>query len=90
MDDQLRLGQTLCLILDSEGELVARQALLSPHDLERYSCIYSQTPISDLANAGPFIFLIDNPGDARLKLSSTSPSAIGAGWRASATATCQR
>ena len=82
MDDQLRLGQTLCLILDSEGELVARQALLSPHDLERYSCIYSQMPISDLANAGPFIFLIDNPGDARLKPLLDEPERNW-GWLAS-------
>ena len=82
MTEQLRLGHTLCLILDSEGELVARQALLSPHDLERYSCVYNQTPVSDLANAGPFIFLIDSPGDARIKPLLDAPERNW-GWLAS-------
>ncbi|WP_411390800.1 DUF4123 domain-containing protein [Pseudomonas sp. MPB23] len=82
MNDQLRLGHTLCLILDSEGELVARQALLNTPDPEQYCCVYSQTPISELANAGPFIFLIDNPGDARLKPLLDEPERSW-GWLAS-------
>lgn len=82
MTDQLRLGHTLCLILDSEGELVARQALLNTPDPEQYCCVYSQTPISELANAGPFIFLIDNPGDARLKPLLDEPERSW-GWLAS-------
>ncbi|AZC31199.1 hypothetical protein C4K38_3239 [Pseudomonas chlororaphis subsp. piscium] len=66
MIEQRRLGCSVCLILDSEGETDIRQALLNNRDADQYCSVYSETPVADLANAGPFIFLIDNPEDRRL------------------------
>ncbi|MBV6826029.1 DUF4123 domain-containing protein [Pseudomonas sp. PD9R] len=66
MADQLKLDRWPCLILDSEGERDARQAFLENFDLERYRGVYSDTQVTELADAGPFIFILDNPQDPRL------------------------
>ena len=67
MAEQLTLGHSLCLILDSEGERAARQALLKNHGPEQYCRVYSETPLADLADAGPFIFLINSPDNEHIK-----------------------
>ncbi|KAA0943834.1 MULTISPECIES: DUF4123 domain-containing protein [unclassified Pseudomonas] len=67
MIDQLKLDHALCLILDSEGEFDARQALLNTCQPDQHRSVYSETQVSALADAGPFIFLIDNPDDGRIK-----------------------
>ncbi|VVP61872.1 hypothetical protein PS870_06466 [Pseudomonas fluorescens] len=64
--DQLELDHALCLILDSEGELDVRQVLLNSSDPDQHRRVYDETAASDLADAGPFIFLIDNPDDERI------------------------
>ena len=82
MIDQLRFDHALCLILDSEGELDARQALLNSKAPDKYRSVYSETQVCDLADAGPFIFLIDNPDDERIKALLKVPERNW-GWLAS-------
>lgn len=67
MIEQLKLDHSLCLILDSEGELYVRQALLNTSGPDQHCSVYSETQVADLADAGPFIFLINNPDDERIK-----------------------
>ena len=82
MIEQHLLGNALCLILDSEGERHTRQMLLGSQDAAQYCSLYSATPIADLADAGPFLFLIDNPHDARLNELLQAPDRNW-GWLAS-------
>ena len=67
MAEQQKLGHSLCLILDPEGGLAARQALLKNHGLEQYCRVYSETPLADLADAEPFISLINSPDNEHIK-----------------------
>ena len=60
MVEQLGLGRSLCLILDSENEREVCQVLLKTSSLEHYQSVYRETTVADLADAGPFMFLIDN------------------------------
>lgn len=80
--EQLTLDRSACLILDSEGECDARQELLKSVDLERYRSVYSDTQVTELANAGPFIFIIDNPHDERVNTLLKAPKRNW-GWLAS-------
>lgn len=82
MADQLQLGHSLCLILDSEGELDARNALLNTRGLEQCRSVYSETQVAGLANSGPFFFIIDNPDDKCLKELLEAPERNW-GWFAS-------
>jgi len=66
MADQQRSGHSLCLILDSENERDIRQLLLSSSQFEQYVSVYEGTDIADLADAGPFIFTLDQSGDSRI------------------------
>ncbi|MCP1478699.1 hypothetical protein J2Y88_001010 [Pseudomonas chlororaphis] len=82
MIEQHRLGHSLCLILDSEGELNTRRLLSGSQDAGQYCSVYSETPVSDLADAGPFMFLIDNPEDGQLNELLKAPERNW-GWLAS-------
>ncbi|WP_339474568.1 DUF4123 domain-containing protein [Pseudomonas sp. RL_5y_Pfl2_69] len=82
MAEQLTLGHSLCLILDSEGERAARQALLKNHGPEQYCRVYSETPLADLADAGPVIFLINSPDNEHIKALLEVPERNW-GWLAS-------
>jgi hypothetical protein len=66
MIDQRRLGHSICLILDSQDERQTRQVLLGSQEAAQSCSVYSQTPVADIANAGPFLFRIDTPEDRRL------------------------
>lgn len=66
MIEQRQLGRSLCLILDSADERQTRQALLSGRAADQYCSVYRETPVADLSDAGPFMFLIDNPQDGQL------------------------
>ena len=90
MAEQLTLGHSLCLILDSEGERAARQALLKNHGPEQYCRVYSETPLADLADAGPVIFLITVPITNTSKRCLRCLNVIGAGLPVLAKMTCLR
>lgn len=82
MTEQHRLGHALCLILDSEGETEARQALLNHCVLESFHGVYGDTPVAELVDAGPFMFLIDTPHDGLLDTLFKAPERNW-GWLAS-------
>jgi hypothetical protein len=64
--EQRRFGHEICLVLNSENERDTRQLLLNSCQLEQYLGVYSATNIAALADAGPFIFTLDQPGDRRI------------------------
>ncbi|MEH6349868.1 DUF4123 domain-containing protein [Pseudomonas sp. 3JA] len=80
--EQQRLGHTLCVVLDSENEHHTRQALLKSSRPDQYLSVYSQTPVSDLADAGPFVFTFDRPGDEHINELIDRPDSRW-GWLAS-------
>ena len=82
MIEQHQFGHSLCLILDSEDERQTRQALLDSQDADQYCSVYSETPVADLADAGPFMFLIENPEDGQLNELLKAPERNW-GWLAS-------
>lgn len=66
MAEQRHLGRSVCLILDSMDELTARNGLLNNRAPDFYCSVYRETPAADMADAGPFMFLIDDPEDGHL------------------------
>ncbi len=66
MTEQRRLGHSLCLVLDSADEHEIRQSLLKALPYGQYLSVYRETPVAELADVGPFIFVLDNPDDSRL------------------------
>ncbi|MBB6156871.1 hypothetical protein HDC30_004114 [Pseudomonas sp. JAI115] len=82
MAEQRQLGRSLCLILDSEGELPLRKTLMDNQATNRYCNLYSGTLVADLASTGPFIFLVDGPEDRRLNELLKEPERNW-GWLAS-------
>jgi len=66
MMEQRRFGHEICLVLDSQNERETRQSLLNSSQFEQYLGVYSGTHIAALADAGPFIFTLDQPGDRRI------------------------
>lgn len=82
MIEQRHLGHALCLILDAEDECQTRQALLGAQAPDRYCSVYNETPVAGLAQAGPFLFLIDDPEYGRLNELLRAPERNW-GWLAS-------
>ncbi|MFJ4134349.1 DUF4123 domain-containing protein [Pseudomonas cyclaminis] len=64
MSQQLQAGRRLCLIL--EGENAARQPMLAARGLPEYCSLYTQTPLAEIATAGPLILLLDQVGEPAL------------------------
>ncbi|PIB61137.1 MULTISPECIES: DUF4123 domain-containing protein [unclassified Pseudomonas] len=64
MSQQLQAGRRLCLIL--EGENAARQPMLAARGLLEYCSLYAQTPLAEIATAGPLILLLDQVGEPAL------------------------
>ncbi|MGE7955122.1 DUF4123 domain-containing protein [Pseudomonas sp. NPDC089530] len=56
---QGELGRYLYLVLDSDGQLDERNALLNERESNQYSNLYIGTPASSLAAAGPYLFRLD-------------------------------
>lgn len=63
MLEQIRLGRSLCLILDAEGARETHQTLLNRQAPDQHYSVYRETQASGLADAGPFLFIFDNPDD---------------------------
>lgn len=66
MNEQRRLGRELCLVLDSQNERETRQLLLKSSGHDQYLSVYNTTTLANLADAGPFIFTLEQSGDRRL------------------------
>lgn len=66
MDEQRGQGRDVCLVLDAQPEIEARTALLSERAHDRYASVYSQTPVAELAAAGPFLIVLASADIARM------------------------
>ena len=82
MSAQRQSGNAIALVLDSQDERETRQRLQLTCDLERYCGVYHQTQISDLADAGPFMFIIGPQEQAALDTLLAEPQRHW-GWLAS-------
>nr|WP_314483653.1 DUF4123 domain-containing protein [uncultured Pseudomonas sp.] len=61
---QRKRGHELCLMLDTFDQKPVLKALLNGRAHDRYSSLYSQTPIAELASVGPFLIMLDS-GDTQ-------------------------
>ncbi len=59
LQKQGELGRYLYLVLDSDGQLDQRDALLEGREPHQYGNLYSGTPASSLAAIGPYLFRLD-------------------------------
>ncbi|KTC63459.1 hypothetical protein AO262_19815, partial [Pseudomonas fluorescens ABAC62] len=64
MSQQQQAGRRLCLILD--GNHAACQPLLAARDLPAYCGLYVQTPLAEIATAGPLILLLEQVNEPAL------------------------
>ncbi|WP_371919578.1 DUF4123 domain-containing protein [Pseudomonas sp. BBP2017] len=76
------MGRTLCLVLDAEGARDTHLALLNRQDPDQYYSVYRDTQACGLADAGPFIFILDNSDDDRVNALLETPQRNW-GWLAS-------
>ncbi|MHC8367487.1 DUF4123 domain-containing protein [Pseudomonas sp. ZT5P21] len=66
MNEQRRLGLELCLVLDSQSERETRQLLMKSSGHDQYLSVYNGTTLVNLADAGPYMFTLEQSGDRRL------------------------
>ena len=64
IEAQRKRGHELCLMLDTFDHKPVLQTLLKGRAHDRYSSLYSQTPIAELAGIGPFLIMLDS-GDTQ-------------------------
>lgn len=82
LDEQRHQGRELCLILDALHQMEVRQVLLKARAFDRYASVYSQTPVAELANAGPYLIVIDR-GDTEQVSKLLEAPERNWGWLAS-------
>lgn len=82
IDEQRGQGRDVCLVLDAQHESEARTALLSDRAHDRYCSVYTQTPVAELAAAGPFLIVLDSADIARMSELLHAPERNW-GWLAS-------
>ena len=82
MAEQRRQGYSLCLVLDAQDQLDTRQALAGHRSPDRYSSVYSATPVAELAGIGPFLFILGDGDDDELDRLINAPDGQW-GWFAS-------
>lgn len=82
LHEHARQGRCLYLVLDSDGQLEQRAALIAELGYERCRAIYRNTPAQALANAGPYLFQLDRADSAPLVELLNAPEANW-GWLAS-------
>ncbi|VVM40203.1 hypothetical protein PS662_02882 [Pseudomonas fluorescens] len=66
MNEQRRLGHELCLVLDSQNERDTRQLLMKSSGHDQYLSVYNGTTLVNMADAGPYMFTLEQSGDRRL------------------------
>ncbi|KAF2389276.1 MULTISPECIES: DUF4123 domain-containing protein [Pseudomonas] len=80
---QTRAGRDLYLMLDSDGQMDERTALISELGVDRHRNLYVGTPASALAQSGPLLFQIDPVGHPVIRTLLDTPERNW-GWLASA------
>jgi hypothetical protein len=77
------LGRCLYLVLDSDGQLDERNALINTLNAEEYRNLYVGTPADSLAKTGPYLFQLDSVEHPALQTLLKTPERHW-GWLASA------
>jgi len=81
LEAQRRKGRTVYLMLDSEGQRQARDALTATLGYDEYMGIYAHTPAAALTLAGPYLLPLDPQHPTTQKLVTTPEQHWG--WLAS-------
>lgn len=77
MAQQQQAGRRLCLILEASNERC--QSLMAARDLSQYCPLYGETAAVELANKGPVILLLEQPGEPALVSFLQNPE-VNRGW----------
>lgn len=83
LHEQNRAGRDLYLMLDIDGQMDTRAALLDEQGVARYRNLYAGTAANALAQAGPLLFHIDSIHDPAIQSLLRAPERNW-GWLASA------
>jgi len=82
LQEQTKQGRHLYLVLDSDGQLNERNALVSELGVDRYRNLYTGTPADSLANIGPYLFQLESVEHPAVKALLKMPERHW-GWLAS-------
>ncbi|MBV7515883.1 DUF4123 domain-containing protein [Pseudomonas sp. PDM25] len=82
LQEQSRQGRRLYLVLDSDGQLDERNALVSELGVEQYRNLYLGTPADSLANVAPHLFQLASVEHPALQTLLNTPERHW-GWLAS-------
>lgn len=82
LQEQTRQGRCLYLVLDSDGQLDERNALVDALGVEQYRNLYTGTPADSLANVAPYLFQLGTPEHPALQALLNTPQRHW-GWLAS-------
>jgi hypothetical protein len=83
LQEQTKQGRHLYLVLDSDGQLDERNALVSELGVDQYRNLYIGTPADSLANVAPYLFHLDAVEHPALQAMLNTPDRHW-GWLASA------
>ncbi|KAA0947783.1 DUF4123 domain-containing protein [Pseudomonas sp. ANT_H14] len=83
LQEQTKQGRHLYLVLDSDGQLDERNALVSELGVDQYRNLYIGTPADSLANVAPYLFHLDAAEHPVLQALLNTPDRHW-GWLASA------
>lgn len=83
LQEQTKQGRHLYLVLDSDGQLAERNALVSELGVDQYRNLYIGTPADSLANVAPYLFHLDSVEHPALQALLNTPDRDW-GWLASA------
>jgi len=86
LQEQTRQGHRLYLVLDADGQLEERNALVSELGVDRYRNLYTGTPADSLANIGPYLFQLESVEHPAVKALLKMPERHW-GWLASTAST---
>ncbi|WP_414914518.1 DUF4123 domain-containing protein [Pseudomonas sp. IT-P258] len=81
--EQIQLGRSLYLVLDSVGQLDERNALMEGVELNQFCNLYIGTPAEPMANAGPYLFRLESLSHPAIEALLKTPERHW-GWLASA------
>ena len=83
LQEQTRLGRRIYLMLDSDGQLDARNALIGELGADLYRNLYSGTPADAMAHIGPHLFQLESITQPLIQTLLRTPERHW-GWLASA------
>lgn len=81
--EQVQMGRSLYLVLDSVGQRDERNALIEGLGFNQYCNLYIGTPAEPMANAGPYLFQVESLAHPAIEALLKTPERHW-GWLASA------